>query len=489
MSPEAFRRIGYRAVDRIAAYMEQLDGLAPMPKTAPGEVMARVPECAADPPGDVDEWDSIFEDLEQFIEPNLMHWQSPGFFGYFPCNSSGPAIIGELLSAGYGQQGMLWQTSPASNELERALLDQMARACGLPDRFVSTSPNGGGCIQGTASESTLVAMVAGRRRVVDQGADPARVTVYASKETHSSFVKAAMISGLAISPADERRVRLIAVDSTGAMDALALREAIVRDMDAGCTPAMVTATLGTTGTTAIDPLDAIGRVIEETGAASRGCWLHVDAAHAGAMLVCPEHRGMLAGIERVDSFCFNPHKWLLVNFDCNLFWTADRGALVNSLSVTPEYLRNEASEGGEVFDYRDWSVPLGRRFRSLKLWLVLRHYGLAGLRAHIRGHLRLAALFEGWVRSDERFEVLSPRRMNLVCLALKAGDAPTRELMDRVNRSGRIVVTHTVISTEAGPRLAIRVAIGATTTEQRHVREAWAKFAEVADDLVGGVGS
>lgn len=484
MSPDEFRREASRAIDLVAAYMQQVQSLPAKPDTKPGDVFSKIPAQAKHEPGEPGEWSQIFEEIDSLILPNMMHWQSPSFFGYFPCNSTGPAIIGELLSAGLGQQGMLWQTSPASNELERALLDQMGRAMGLPESFLSTSDNGGGCIQSTASEATLTAMVAGRRRVTERGADFHKTTVYASTQTHSSFVKAGLIAGLASSAEDTSRVRSIAVNDRCEMDLGVLDRSIREDMDNGLTPAMVCATLGTTGTTAIDDLAGIVRVLRDTGAADAGCWLHVDAAHAGAMLVCPEHRSMIEGIEQADSLCFNPHKWLLVNFDCDLFWTSDRRSLVNSMSVTPEYLRNKATDTGEVFDYRDWGVPLGRKFRSLKLWLVLRHYGLSGLQAHVRAGLEQAELFESLVRADDRFEVLMPRTMNLVCIALKAGDTATRTLMERVNNEGPAFLTHTSVPMPAGERYAIRVSIGATTTRTEHIRKLFDQLSGFADEAI-----
>lgn len=482
MSPEEFLVQARCAAETIADYMRRVESLPARPRSKPGDVLKQIPETASEAPGDAHEWTRIFDDLERFIVPNMMHWQSPSFFGFFPCNSTGPAVIGELLSAGFGQQGMLWATSPAASELERALLDQMGRAMGLPESFLSTSESGGGCIQSTASDATLVAMVAGRRRVSDRGADFHKTTVYASRETHSSFLKAALIAGLASRTDDHTRVRLIDTESRLRLDPRKLAEAIHADLAAGLTPAMVCATLGTTGTTAIDPLAEIAGVLRETGAAGRGCWLHVDAAHAGALLICPEHRAMIVGLEHADSLCFNPHKWLLVNFDCDLFWTRDRHALTASLSVTPEYLRNAATDSGEVFDYRDWGVPLGRRFRALKLWFVLRHYGLSGLRAHVREGVRLAELFESLVRADDRFEVLADRTMNLVCLAHRAGDGATRRLMDRINAEGPAFLTHTSVPTTAGPRLAIRVAIGAVTTQESHVRALFDQLQRLADD-------
>ncbi len=481
MTADQLRTEGARVLDLIAQYLTSLEDRSVLPPTKPGEVMARLEEHAPEQPGGQSVWDEILRDVSDLVLPNTTHWQSPTFFGYFPCNTSAPAILGELLASGLGVQGMLWQTAPAANEIERALLDQVARAMALPERFLSTSEQGGGCIQPTASDSTLVSMIAARKRVVERtAADQASLTVYASDQAHSSVLKAAMITGLARTSDDRSRVRLVATDAEHRLDPSALRTVIERDLADGLTPAYVCATIGTTGVTAVDPVDRVAEVMNDTGVAERGAWLHVDAAHAGVLLLCEEFRWMAAGLELADSLCLNPHKWLLTTFDCDLFWTADRRSLVESLSITPEYLRNDATETGAVFDYRDWGVPLGRKFRALKLWFVLRWYGLSGLRAYLREHVRLAQLFEHRVLSDDRFELLAPRTMNLVCFGLRAGDEPTAELMARVNASGRAFLTHTVIPTADGPRYAIRMAIGAVTTQERHVAETWDLIAELA---------
>jgi aromatic-L-amino-acid decarboxylase len=276
-----------------------------------------------------------------------------------------------------------------------------------------------------------------------------------------------MIAGLATSPEDRTHLRLIETDRAFAMDVAALETALRADLAAGRTPAYVCATIGTTSSTAVDPVADIAAALQRAGC--ERTWLHVDAAHSGSALICPEFRPMSRGIEHADSFCFNPHKWLLTNFDCDCFFTRDRAALLGALSITPEYLRNAATDTGAI-DFRDWQVPLGRRFRALKLWFVIRHYGVEGLRAYIREHVRLAALFEELVRADNRFEVVAPRTANLVCFRLKAGDDATKRLLERVNSSGRLYMTHTVLP---GVGYTIRMAIGATTTQEPHVRAAW----------------
>ncbi|GAB4386275.1 MAG: aspartate aminotransferase family protein [Phycisphaerales bacterium] len=484
MRPEQFRAIGHRLIDWIADYHASLQKRPPTFSTRPGDVLARLPASPPQQPADADEWDRIISDLDAIITPHLLHWQSPRFFGYFPCNASMPGVLGALVSAGLNVNGMLWATSPAATELEMRMLDWMAELIGLPDRFTFQSPHGGGCIQGTASEAALIALLAARSRAVRAGHDPHRTCIYASAHAHSSIIKAAMIAGLAHSSLDASRVRTVACDNRHRMDPAALAEAMQRDAAEGLVPALVCATLGTTSSEAIDPLHAIASQLHTVPFRP---WLHVDAAYSGAALVCPEFRWMLEGIEHVDSFCFNPHKWLLTNFDCDLLWTADRRALVEALSITPEYLRNAPTDTGAVIDYRDWQIPLGRSFRALKLWFVIRHYGAEGLRAHIRAHVRLAQWFEEQLRTDERFELVVPRQSALVCFRLRAGDEPTQQLLDRINSSGRAFISHTRLPDAQGrDQLVLRVAVGSTTTQKPHVEDLWQLICQAADEIVSG---
>jgi aromatic-L-amino-acid decarboxylase len=500
MTPDEFRKFGHRMVDWIAEYWGRVEQFPVLSQVRPGDVLARLPLHAPErglagigaqrerhlplpgpPPGGEGDWDSIFRDLEEIILPGITHWQSPNFFAYFPANASGPGVLGELLSAGLGVQGMLWATSPACTELETRVLDWLAEMIALPASFMSTSASGGGVIQGTASEATLVAMLAARNRADDGDSKAGRLVAYTSSQAHSSIIKAAMIAGIADGPEDREHVRLIDVDGRYAMNVDALEREMQADLAAGRRPFFVCATVGTTSSGAVDSIRELAGVVDRMNlppsplprGGGGGVWLHVDAAHAGAACVCPEFRWMLEGVEGADSIAFNPHKWLLTNFDCNCFWTRDRRAITDALSVTPEYLRNAASESGQVIDYRDWQIPLGRRFRALKLWFVIRHYGVEGLRTYIREHVRLAVLFEGWVKEDQRFEVAAPRSLSLVCFRLRgdgaAADAKNRELMERINGSGKAYLTHTVLS----GRVVLRIAIGATLTREEHVRAAW----------------
>ena len=414
----------------------------------------------------------MLEDIDRVVLPGVTHWQSPNFFAYFPANASGPAILGDLLSSALGVQGMLWATSPACTELETLVLDWLAPMLGLPDRFLSTG-EGGGVIQDTASSSSLCAMLAARERATKyasnrQGCD-GRLVAYTSNQAHSSLEKAAMVAGIGTG-----NLRLIEVDEQFAMRPEALARQIRQDRETGLTPFFVSATVGTTSSNALDPLEAIGAICREND-----IWFHVDAAMSGTAALCPEFRYIQRGVDLADSYTFNPHKWMFTNFDCNCFYVADRKALIDTLSILPEYLRNTATESGAVFDYRDWHIPLGRRFRSLKLWFVIRHYGVEGLQYHVRRHVEMAQQFADWVRQDERFELAAPAPLNLVCFRHRGGDESNQRLMDRLNRSGDLYLTHTRLK----ERLTLRLCVGQTNTTQRHVQNAWKRIQEEAGRL------
>lgn len=473
MPAEQFRRLGHEFVDFIASYLEGVERQPILPAIEPGDLFRALPARA---PEQGEPWDAIMGDVQRLIMPAITHWQSPNFHAYFPCNNSGPAILGELLSAGLGVNGFLWLCSPAITELEMRVMDWLGEAIGLPARFLFGSTYdralGGGVIHGTASEAVLTALVAARHRA--GAAEDARLTMYASSQAHSSVTKAALVAGI-----PRENIRLVDVDQALAMRPHALEDAIARDRAADFTPIFLCATLGTTSTGAFDPLRACGIIAQR-----EKLWLHVDAAYAGAACVCPEHRAMLEGVEHADSFNFNPHKWLLTNFDCSAFWTSDRAALTEALSITPAYLRTRQSESGKTIDYRDWQIPLGRRFRALKLWFVMRHYGLEGLRAHIRSHVHAAETFESLVRADPRFEIPTPRCLSLVCFRLKEDDTVNDRLAERVNATGKIFITPTRVplpGSGSEPRTVLRLAIGATRTEERHALEAWRVIREQAE--------
>ncbi len=461
MTAEEFRRHGHAVIDWIADYHQRLESFPVLSQVAPGEVRAGLPAAA---PEHGEPFDAVLADLDARILPGVTHWQHPSFFAYFPANVSGPAILGDLLASGLGVQGMLWATSPAATELETHVLDWLADLLGLPAGFRSDGP-GGGVIQHSASDATLVALLAALHRASGGRTEHAGVAagdyaVYTSGQTHSSVAKACRVAGLG-----SDRLRLVDVDpATQRARPDHLRALVDADVAAGITPALVVASVGATGTGAVDPVAELAEIARGAGA-----WVHVDAAWAGVAAVAPELRWLNDGLELVDSYATNPHKWLLTNFDCDAFWVADRTSLVGALSILPEYLRNAASESGEVIDYRDWHVPLGRRFRALKLWAVLRCYGAEGLRAHVRKHVELAGEFASWVGADDRFELVTPPSLSLVTFRLRAGDDVTRALMERVNASGHMYLTHTVVD----GAVALRLAIGSPWTERRHVEAAW----------------
>jgi aromatic-L-amino-acid decarboxylase len=469
MTPEEFRRYGHAVVDWIADYQSRVESFPVLSQVKPGEIRAALP---AEPPARGEDFDAILKDMNQVILPGVTHWQSPNFFAYFPCNASGPAILGDLLSSGLGVQGMLWSTSPACTELETHVMDWLVTMLGLPENFRS-SGTGGGVIQDTASSAALCALLAARERATGyvsnkKGCD-GKLVAYVSTQTHSSLQKAAMISGIGVD-----NLRAIEVDDKFAMRADALTQRIEADRRAGLTPFFVCATVGTTSSNAMDPVATIGEICRKNN-----LWLHVDAAMSGTAMLCPEFRHFQNGVELAHSYNFNPHKWMFTNFDCSCFWVADRKALIQTLSILPEYLRNQATESGAVIDYRDWHIQLGRRFRSLKLWFVIRHYGIEGLQHHVREHVRLAQQFADWARNDKRFELAAPAPLNLVCFRHKGGDAANQTIMDRVNQSGDLFLTHTKLNV----KLTLRLSVGQANTKAKHVENAWKRIREEAERL------
>lgn len=466
MTPEEFRRAGHSAVDWIAAYMERLGDLPVLARVDPGEIRAGL---SPSPPMEGEEWEAILADVDDLLVPGITHWQSPGFFGFFPANGSGPSILGDLLSSGLGVQGMLWATSPAATELETHVLDWLIEICGLPERFLSTG-SGGGVIQDSASSATLVALLAARERATHGQANRygsgGDLTVYTSVHGHSSVEKAARIAGYG-----SELLRHVDAGPDHAMDPTALEEAVVADRAAGLTPAAVVATIGTTSSTAVDPVAEIAGVCR-----AHGLWLHVDAAYAGTAAVLEEMRWILHGTESADSYVFNPHKWMLTNFDCSAFYVADRAQLIETLSILPEYLKNQATASGAVFDYRDWQIPLGRRFRALKLWLVIRWFGVEGIRRHVRSGIDLAQELAGWVEADPDFEIAAPHPFGLVCLRHVGGDHVNRRILEGVNAAGDAYLTHTLLDGS----YTIRVAIGSPATTREHVASLWDQIRSAA---------
>jgi aromatic-L-amino-acid decarboxylase len=470
MTPDDFRRYGRMVVDWIADYYERIESFPVLSPVQPGEIRAGLP---AAPPEQGEPFEAILADVERLILPGITHWQSPNFFAFFPANASGPAILGDLLSSGLGVQGMLWATSPACTELETHVLDWLADMLALPPRFKSDSA-GGGVIQDSASSAALCAVLAARERATryqsNEHGEEGRLVVYTSTQAHSSIEKAVTIAGIG-----RQNLRLIPVDERFAMRPEALARQIEQDRATDLVPCFVCATVGTTSSNALDPLPEIGRICRK-----EGLWLHVDAAMSGPAALCPEFRYIHKGLEQADSYATNPHKWMFTNFDCDAFYVADRAALIHTLSILPEYLRNKATESGAVFDYRDWQVPLGRRFRALKLWFVIRHYGIEGLRYHVRRHVALAQEFARWVAADARFELAAPAPLNLVCFRHRGGDEVNERLLERLNRSGRLYLTHTKLD----DRYTLRFCVGQTHTEARHLEQAWRLIQEMAEEHV-----
>ncbi|MEI8371496.1 MAG: pyridoxal-dependent decarboxylase [Planctomycetota bacterium] len=472
MTPDEFRRHGREVIDWIADYMEQVEQLPVLSQVKPGEIRGRLPDR---PPQQGEPFAAILRDLNEIIMPGITHWQSPNFFAYFPSNNSGPSILGDLLASGLGVQGMLWATSPACTELETHVLDWLVDGLGLPERFLSTCA-GGGVIQDSASSSVLCAILAARERAVsreqgegigERGTGGALVA-YASNQTHSSIEKGLRIAGLG-----SNALRRIEVDSQWGMRPDRLAEAMAADIAGGRRPFFVCATVGTTSSLGFDPLRDIGQICRQ-----HDVWLHVDAALAGTAAICPEFRAMHDGLELADSYCFNPHKWMFTNFDCSCFFVADRVPLIRALGIMPEYLKNQATQSGAVIDYRDWQIPLGRRFRALKLWFVLRWFGIAGIQQRVRQHVALAQEFAGWIQSDPRFELAAPAVLNLVCFRHCGGDEVNQQILDQVNASGKLFISHTRLQ----DRLTLRFCIGQTNTERRHVEQAWKQIREAAEN-------
>ncbi len=465
VTPDEFRTHGHDLIDWIADYVGNVEQRPVGSTVAPGDVRSQLP---AHPPTDAESFDDVMADVERVVVPGLTQWQHPGFFAYFPSNTSFPSILGELLSAGLGVQGMSWVTSPACTEVETLMLDWMQELLGLPEGFRSTSTAGGGVIQGTASEATLVAILSARWRAtggeVNQTGDTTRLVAYATSQAHSSIEKGLRIAGVGTD-----RIRVVPHDNAFAMSADALDEMMADDRAGGLVPFFVCSTHGTTSSMAFDPTPAIGEVCRR-----HGVWLHVDAAMSGIAALAPEFRWVNDGIEFADSYCTNPHKWMGINFDCDLYWTADRAALLGALSILPEYLRSGAAEAGAVIDYRDWQIPLGRRFRALKLWFAIRCDGVGSFQEMIRRHVRLTQDLAGWVADDDRFEIVAPHPLNLLCLGVRDDDigtanAATDALIDEANASGDALFTRTVLD----GRSVLRISIGARSTERHHVESAW----------------
>ena len=461
MDPEAFRREAHRLADWIADYLADPGRYPVLSRVSPGDIVRALPEHA---PADGESFDRIFEDFERVILPGITHWNHPGFFAYFAITGSAPGILAEFLSAALNVQAMLWRTSPAATELEEVTLAWLRRLVHLPDAFE-------GVIYDTASISTLHALAAARERLVadvrSQGLSGAgRFRIYCSDQTHSSIDKAVILLGFG-----HDAIRKIPSDREFRMRADALAAAVDEDRGKGWTPLATVATVGTTSSTSRDPVADIATICER-----HGMWLHVDAAYAGVAAMVPGYEHVLAGADRADSIVLNPHKWLFTPFDLSVLYTRDMKTLRAAFSLTPEYLKT--AEEGVARNLMDTGIQLGRRFRALKLWMVLRHFGADGLRARLAEHMRLARLFAAWVDEADDFERVAPVPFSVVCFravppALRGDDAALDELnsrlVDEVNQSGQVFVSHTRLD----GRYVIRLAIGNLHTTEHHVHHAW----------------
>jgi aromatic-L-amino-acid/L-tryptophan decarboxylase len=476
MTHSDFRAHAHELVDWMADYLDTVSTYPVRSAVSPRSVIRQIPDL---PPEEGEPFDALFRDFKTIIFPGITHWQSPTFFGYFPANSSPPSVLAEMLTATLGAQCMSWITSPAATELEERMMEWLRAMTGIPAEFT-------GVIQDTASTATLCAILTARETasqyaVNQMGFAPSmRFTCYASTEAHSSIEKAVKIAGLG-----KESLRKIPVDHAFAMRPEELEMQVRKDLDSGSTPLCVIAALGTTGSTAIDPLRAIGEICKRYAIR-----LHIDAAYAGSALILPEKRWMMDGIDFADSMVFNPHKWLLTNFDCSAYFVRDIEALVRTFEILPEYLRTSESE--RVNNYRDWGIQLGRRFRALKLWFVIRSYGIRGLQEKLRHHIALAAAQAERIRASGDFELLAPVPLNTLCFRYHPSGITSEEelnrmnaeLLERVNRTGKAFLTHTKLR-EA---FTIRMVIGQTEVQETHVAATWDLLQSTARSLAQDAG-
>ncbi|XP_038832334.1 aromatic-L-amino-acid decarboxylase-like isoform X3 [Salvelinus namaycush] len=477
MDATEFRRRGKEMVDLIADYLENIEQRTVYPDVEPGYLRSLIPEEAPEEP---DTYEDVVKDIERVIMPGVTHWHSPYFYAYFPTANSFPAMLADMLSGAIGCIGFSWAASPACTELETVMMDWLGKMLKLPEDFIAgTHGQGGGVIQGTASEATLVALLAARCRVVRMilASDPqypetgitSKLVAYSSDQAHCSVERAGMIAGV--------RMKKIPTEQSDkyAVQGETLRRMIQEDKAAGLNPFYFCATLGTTPSCAFDHITELGPICN-----AEKIWMHIDAAYAGSSFICPEFRPLLNGIEFADSFNFNTHKWLLVNFDCSTMWVKKRSDLIGAFKMDPLYLKHGHQESGLITDYRHWQIPLGRRFRSLKMWFVFRMYGLKGLQDYIRKHVELAKEFESLVRADQRFEISADVVLGLVCFRLKGSNEVNETLLKRINNGRKIHLVPCLLSGQ----FVLRFALCSRTTESRHIREAWQLITQLAEEVM-----
>jgi aromatic-L-amino-acid decarboxylase len=470
MTPDEFRKHAHELVEWMADYMENVENLPVRSLVKPGDIFNRIPDS---PPFYPESFDSFRMDFEEIIMPGITHWQNPNFFAYFPSNNSPASILAEMLTATLGAQCMIWETSPAAAELEEKMMIWLRELIGLPSEFE-------GVIQDSASTATLSAVLTAREKATgfsvnsDGLTNSENLRVYCSEQTHSSIEKAVKISGIG-----RKNLVKIAVREDFSMDPQKLKEAILKDKNSGYIPCCVVATLGTTGPTSIDPLKEIGAICNDFNV-----WLHVDAAMAGTALILPEFRWMLEGKEYIDSFVFNPHKWMFTNFDCSAYFVKDASTLIRTFEILPEYLKTRTR--GKVNDYRDWGVPLGRRFRALKLWSVIRTFGVDGLRDKVRSHIALAAELSDLISKEGDFQILAPVTICVVCFRyVRAGlnEEQINEINEKLNHalndSGKLYLSHTVLN----GHYTLRIVTAQTNVTREHVTKAWNLIKDTARSL------
>jgi aromatic-L-amino-acid decarboxylase len=470
MDSDGFRKYGHEIVEWIARYYEEIENYPVKSRVSPGEIKSQLPTL---PPSGSESFDNFLKDFDEIIMPGITHWQSPNFFAYFPANSSPPSVLAEMLTAALASQCMIWETSPAAAELEERMTEWLREMTGLPSYFE-------GVIQDSASSATLAALITAREKITgftsnaDGLSGAKRLRVYCSNQTHSSVEKGMGVAGLG-----RKNLVKIATKADYSIDTEALRVAIEKDISAGYTPCCAVATIGTTGVTAVDSLADMGKICSEYG-----IWLHVDAALGGTALILPEMRWMIEGIGYADSFVFNPHKWMFTNFDCSVYFVRDAATLIRTFEILPEYLKTRTR--GQVNDYRDWGIPLGRRFRALKLWAVIRSYGVVKLQETVREHIRLAHMLARLIEAENDFELMAPVTLNTVCFRYRPSgitDDQTDVLNERINHalndSGKIYLTHTSLK----GRYVLRMVTAQTTVTEQHVLNGWQMIKEYASTL------
>jgi aromatic-L-amino-acid decarboxylase len=475
MNSQEFRKYVHQVADWMADFLQNIEERPVKSLVSPGEIFHQLPDS---PPSKSESMESILDDVNRIIMPGITNWQSPDFFAYFPANSSYPSVLAEMMTATMGAQCMIWETCPAAAELEEKVMNWLKDMTGIPDGFE-------GVIQDSASTSTLVAIVSARENksgftVNDKGFEKSTYRVYCSSEAHSSVEKAVKIAGIGC-----ENLRKIEVDNQLAMNPMRLEEAILCDIRDGLVPTCVVAAVGTTGTCAIDPVKTIALICRKYN-----IWLHIDAAYAGSAMVLPEYRHLLSGIEEADSYVFNPHKWMFTNFDCSAYFVRDKEALIKTFEILPEYLKTRPDS--LVNNYRDWGIQLGRRFRALKLWFVIREMGVEGIQKIISDHIRWAHELASQIKQTLGFQLLEPQNLALVCFNIFPGgvteleeiNRANLEFLHRLNSSGKLYLSHTKVN----GKVFLRMQIGQTSVTREHVQKAW-EFIKIEANNYGTVDS